>query len=77
MENVNLDVHTTREERFSGRITASMIREAFNLPKDAEIFFSVPGGGDWSNTTLSVDEYPIGTRWKRVVEEESNETHVI
>lgn len=28
----------------------------FNLPDNADIFVRVPGGGDWSNTDLMIDD---------------------
>ena len=45
-------------------ITADNIRSAFDLPADAKISFDVPGGGDWSNTRLGIDEYPLTAEWK-------------
>lgn len=35
-------------------LNAEDIIKKFNFPKDAEVFVSVPGGGDWSNTTLMI-----------------------
>ena len=37
-------------------ITRKQLIEAFNLPENAEIYFSVPGGGDYSNMDLDLDE---------------------
>lgn len=34
------------------------------VPKDASVTFTVPGGGDWSNCTIDVDrEHPINIEW--------------
>lgn len=36
----------------------------FNLPSNARIYFSVPGGGDWSNTDVDISrEHPIYVEW--------------
>jgi len=39
------------------QISATDIRKKFNLPKDAVIDFHVPGGGDWSNESIPLDDY--------------------
>ena len=43
-----------------------------DLPRDAKLFVLVPGGGDWSNTSLDLDEYPIHVEWT-IIEEEDDE----
>lgn len=40
-------------------ITADEIRKWQRLPKDARVEVKVPGGGDWSNTDLSLDDCPV------------------
>jgi hypothetical protein len=37
-----------------------------NIPfRDLEVFFEVPGGGDWSNAHIDIDgENPLMVRWK-------------
>lgn len=37
-------------------ISASAIREAFKLPPHAKVLFHVPGGGDWSNEDIEIDD---------------------
>jgi hypothetical protein len=39
-----------------GVITEKMLREAFAIPKGAKIFIQVPGGGDYSNMDLDIEE---------------------
>jgi hypothetical protein len=53
------------ETRLTQTITAADIRKAFRLPKNAEITFAIPGGGDWSNTTVDIDAFdlPLTARW--------------
>jgi hypothetical protein len=33
------------------------------VPKDADIFVEVPGGGDWSHMDLDIDQSPINIRF--------------
>jgi len=35
----------------------------FNVPEDAEIYMSVPGGGDWSHMNLNTTHEPIIVEW--------------
>jgi hypothetical protein len=37
-------------------ITADDIRQKFGLPPNAEVWVRVPGGGDWSNARLEIDD---------------------
>lgn len=45
-----------------------LMREAgyTNVPDDAKITMNVPGGGDYSNTTLDIDEMPIHIEYTTV-----------
>ena len=44
----------------SGQITGS---------DKVDVYFRVPGGGDWSNTSIEIsNEYPITVRAKKTVE---------
>lgn len=45
-------------------ITIEDIIKAFNLPPHAKVSFNVPGGGDYSNMRLSIEEYPLIAEWK-------------
>lgn len=41
-----------------------------NIPTDAEITFRVPGGGDWSNMDVDIDQRnPIQVAFKEIVDE--------
>lgn len=34
------------------------------IPENAEIYFQVPGGADWSNTAIDIDaENPVRIEW--------------
>jgi len=35
---------------------AAELLKALKLPKDAKVFVTVPGGGDWSNCDLELDK---------------------
>lgn len=51
-------------------ISRSDIIKAFGLPDNAKVFIGVPGGGDWSNIDLDVDdaENQVFATWKIVTE---------
>lgn len=41
-----------------------LLREQLHIPENADVYFQVPGGGDWSNTSVDVDdENPIHVKW--------------
>jgi predicted ATP-dependent serine protease len=42
-------------------------------PRNADIFVQVPGGGDWSNTSLDIsDENPVVVSWEEQTIENSD-----
>ena len=49
---------TTRTTKTNTRveISFSRLRELLGLPENVTIFVRVPGGGDWSNTDLEIDD---------------------
>ena len=54
----------------TGALFELVYREVKDMPPDAQIdlFVSVPGGGDWSNTNLEIgEEHRVNfrVRWKR------------
>ena len=59
-----LEMHGQLEYRWEISIPRSTLLKALKtiewfpqkIPPDADIFMRVPGGGDWSNEDLSVDE---------------------
>jgi len=49
------------------RMLAGLGCYTLDIPPNAEIKFLVPGGGDWSNTAIDVDdENPVWVEWKTV-----------
>jgi hypothetical protein len=50
-------------ETHTANITVDDIRAAFGLPTNAQINFYVPGGGDWSNCAISLDDQPLTVVW--------------
>lgn len=49
-------IDTVVTSRHRAVITADEIRTAFDLAPNAKICVDIPGGGDWSNTELCIDE---------------------
>jgi hypothetical protein len=41
------------------KLLALLRAAGHDVPDNAGIFVQVPGGGDWSNTTLDIDDAPI------------------
>jgi hypothetical protein len=55
------------------RLIELLKREGVEIPKGADIYVQVPGGGDWSNMSLEIDkETPVVVKWT-VVSEDVNE----
>ncbi len=54
---------TVTRMQLSGRDIIRLVvavRKNFKATKDTRVLFHVPGGGDWSNTTIEIDrECPI------------------
>lgn len=69
---------TRTEERHEIRITGKELLECVNqelaasgsprIPKAAYVRVAVPGGGDWANTDLDLNDHPVIISWT-VVEE--------
>jgi hypothetical protein len=53
------------QEHMEVEITGAVLRKALGLPDDARIEFHVPGGADWANTAISIDEEPLLASWSR------------
>lgn len=49
-------VTTRAETTYSKTLSRNELIALLKLPKDAALTFRVPGGGDYSNCTLSVDD---------------------
>jgi hypothetical protein len=76
VSNINAHVHTTVRRTFTLDLSREMLLKVLResgyagLPDDAQVFVEVPGGGDWSNTDLSIEQRtPIRVRWIEVSEE--------
>lgn len=61
---MTLQTKRTLVHHCEATITIEDIIQAFNLPPQTKISFQVPGGGDYSNTSLSIEEYPLKAEWK-------------
>ncbi len=60
-------VETTRQFRveLDGRALVRMLREqGHDIPDNATVTFTTPGGGDWSNTDIDIDDdHPVIVEW--------------
>lgn len=46
-------------------------RTGYNIPAKARIYFTVPGGGDWSNTDVDIcRDYPVTVEWTETYQQE-------
>jgi hypothetical protein len=61
---LNISTKRVTTTHHSGVITIEDIIKAFNLPVHAKVTLQVPGGGDYSNMALSVEEHPLRVEWK-------------
>lgn len=71
LETKTTRVETRKRIELTDLDLRSLIKTATgnDLPARAEIFIEVPGGGDWSNTSLGVNkETPVIIAWTEVVE---------
>ena len=73
MSKVQKNKKTVVNEYFSIKLSGKEIIELLNqsgeyhtdeIPSDANVTFTVPGGADWSHMSLEVDEYPIEVSWE-------------
>lgn len=62
-----------REVRLNHRNIRELLeQQGLDIPTNARITIDVPGGGDWSNTSLDVDDAnPVVITWSET-QEESN-----
>lgn len=67
------EIQLTREDIITAvkqEMKASGNSQMLNIPDSAEVEFYVPGGADWSNTSIEIDdENPVIVTW---TEEESS-----
>jgi hypothetical protein len=72
---LNVATTVTTVHKYSTTITADEIREKFGLPKEARVYFHVPGGSDWANMALDIDaEHPVHVEWEEHREGEAQTT---
>lgn len=69
MPRPEVDVETktiTKKSVTVGRaLLIELLQQArIDVPPDAEVFIRVPGGGDWSNQALSLDEHNVQVKWE-------------
>lgn len=68
-------ITTTTTSRKHYQISDQSIRDMLsmqgvNVPPEARIFIEVPGGGDWSNCSLGINEdCPINVCWEETTHE--------
>ena len=63
-------VRTRITENFRIEVTGEQLIKLINdfykgdkIPSNAFIYVAVPGGGDWSNTDLDINEHPVIITW--------------
>lgn len=67
---VEREIHLNNEDLILAINQELKSQGAAVIPPEAEIYFSVPGGGDWSNTDIDIDDQcPIKIKWTEVTEE--------
>jgi hypothetical protein len=71
IEKVETLTERTVEYKLSGAIIIKLLQDAGvtfpNLPGDVNAFVTVPGGGDWSNKELDIDDdSPLIVRVKTI-----------
>jgi hypothetical protein len=61
--------------RLSGKLLCDIVSQelaaqgADRIPANATVVVHIPGGGDWSNTELDIDErHPVEISWNTVEE---------
>jgi len=60
-------VETTTKHRLeltNVEIIEALRKDDYCIPKDANVFVRVPGGGDWSNTDLDLTDQPLVITWQ-------------
>lgn len=78
MINSKIEVKTRKAttETHELRLTGSAIRELLansgvHVPQGASVYVAIPGGGDWSNTDLSIEgDTAIEIRWTETTHEQ-------
>lgn len=78
IDNKTVTVIRTEKRSFEmnrGDIAAALRALGVALPKDpveVRIYFAVPGGGDWSNTDIDIDDKnPVRVEWQTTEERDA------
>jgi len=79
MSGIKITTVTRRTEQFRIELTGSDIAQMlkkhprfFGIPDDVTISFHVPGGGNWSNTSIDIDDgNPVYIEWQTETMEKS------
>ncbi len=77
----NKSVKVVRHEEGSVELNAAdiveLVRKAGVIPDsfvaaNMRVYFAVPGGGDWTNTDIDIDDkHPVRVEWKIVEERDA------
>ena len=56
---------------YSLNLSGADIRKILDLPLNAKVTVQIPGGGDWSNQELNInDEHTFDVKWQTIVEQD-------
>lgn len=56
VDGIQSETETTSTHRHEAHLNGKQLRSILGLPCNARISVAVPGGGDWSHTTLDLDD---------------------
>jgi hypothetical protein len=69
MHNIKTKVSTTTTTDYSLELSGDDIRRLLGIPPDARVSVHIPGGGDWSNQALDLnDRDTLDINWQEVDE---------
>lgn len=77
MAKQTLNVHTVTTRRLTVQLDRKDLvtfleSKGFKIPRDASVYFQVPGGADWSGMAIDIDsDNPVTVAWSEL-EESSN-----
>jgi hypothetical protein len=78
MKEIEILISRQTDTVFSVKLTRPMVEKmlkAYDLPKDARLYFSVPTGGDYSGEDIEIDDTnPIRVVWRTSTHEDTRET---
>ncbi len=55
LDGLKIKTKTTTTTQHSLELSGAAIKRHLGIPNDARVKVSIPGGGDWSNTDLDLD----------------------